>query len=68
MDGDVLLSTATSPQDRLVVGLKCVGDSASNSPKQNNNKKCCGTYEGSLWFWSLGRGVVDQGEHLDGYG
>ena len=37
MDGEVLLSTATSPHERLVVGP--LGDSTNNSPNQKKPKK-----------------------------
>ena len=39
MVGELLLSTATSPQERLTAGLKSLGDTTNNSPKRKNPKK-----------------------------
>ena len=63
----VLLLTATSPQDRLVVGLKCVGDSTCYSPKRKKAKNT-GAAMAHTRVLSGPQGVVDPGEDLDGYG
>ena len=70
MVGELLLSTATSPQGKLTAGLKSLGDITNSSPKQEKpeeGSRCNSPDEGALLARRNEECVVDSGKDLDSY-